>query len=548
MVCVYFMAVGLLGSAKMGVETVYMLMAIAGGSVLFRFGLYFGAMAFSHICAFTVIYDLRAAIANRLAMLPLGFFEERSSGEIEKIMTEDVENIELFIAHYFPDSMAALALPLVTALVLFWVDIPLTLASLTPLPLAFFMHWGMKKVYKKNVRAFHKNVEALNNAIVEYVRGMPVVKAFNQTAQSYSRYKKALKKHTRIAEDWSGRASGYTSLFWTSLDIGLLAILPVGFFLLKSQVISPAGFVLFMLLGPGIMEPLGRLIMVGGFLDRISEGALRIQGVFKEKPLEEPQKGILPTGHSIEFKNVTFAYDQTPVLRDVSFVLKQGTLNGFVGPSGAGKSTAARLIPRFWDVAEGRILIGGRDIKKFPGRELMAQIAFVFQDVYLINDTVMENIRMGDESFTGKEVIDAAQKAQAHGFISDLPRGYETVVGEGGAYLSGGEKQRISIARAFLKNSPILILDEATAFADPENENRIHLALNRLMKNRTVIMVAHRLPTVMHADQLLLFENGKIRARGVHKEMLQDSLYKKLWDNCSFTRGWKLAVEEGADA
>ncbi|KIX14278.1 ABC transporter ATP-binding protein [Dethiosulfatarculus sandiegensis] len=548
MVCVYFLAADFLGVGEIEPERVWGLMAVAVASVVLRFALYFAAMACSHICAFNVIYDLRASIATRLAALPLGFFEQRSSGEIEKIMTEDVENIELFIAHYFPDSVAAMALPLITALLLFWVDIPLTLASLAPLPLAFLMHLGMKRVYRKNVGAFHKNVEALNNAIVEYVRGMPVVKAFNQTAESFSRYKRALKRHTGIAEEWSSKASGFTSFFWVSLDLGLLVILPVGFLLLKSGGLSPAGFVLFMLLGPGIMEPLGRLIMVGGFLDRISEGVLRIQTIFTAKPLNDPQNGFTPKGHSIEFKNVTFAYDREPVLRDVSFALKEGTLNGFVGPSGAGKSTAARLIPRFWDISQGQILIEGLDIKQIPGRELMNKIGFVFQDVYLINDTVAENIRMGNQSATDDEVLAAAQSARAHGFISELPRGYQTVVGEGGAYLSGGEKQRISIARAFLKNAPILILDEATAFTDPLNENRIHEALNRLMQNRTVIMVAHRLPTVMHADQLLLFEGGKIKARGTHQEMLQDTLYSKLWNNCSLACDWKLAVGEAIDA
>jgi ATP-binding cassette subfamily B protein len=519
------------------------LILIAFASVILRFGTYFLAMSLSHICAFSIHYDLRSRIASHIAMLPLGFFDRRASGEIKKTMGDDVENVELFIAHYLPDVAAAIVLPICTTALLFWVDTPLTLAALVPVPLAVAMHLGMHRVYRKNVGAFHDNVEKMNNAIVEYVRGMPIIKAFNQTAKSFRRYKNTLAEHLKISQDWNRRSSGYSSFFWVSLDIGLVFILPVGFLLLNDGLISSADMVLFLLLGPGLMEPVGRLIMITGLLDRIGEGIVRIQSILDQRALLEPARSAGPQRHMIEFKKVSFAYDQKNVLEDVSFVLPEGTLTGFVGPSGAGKSTAARLIPRFWDVAQGEILIGGRNIKDISSGELMSSIAFVFQDVYLMNDTVMENIRMGRTTSTDQEVLEAAQNAAAHEFIMELDHGYQTMVGEGGAYLSGGEKQRISIARAILKDAPILILDEATAFTDPGNEARIHGALNALMAGKTVIVIAHRLPTITNADQLLLFDRGRIKASGRHSELLNDPLYADLWSNCAQAAGWQLAVE-----
>lgn len=543
MVCVYFIAQGTWGQGAMESKEMWVLIIIAFASVISRFGIYLLAMSLSHICAFNIHYDLRSRIASHIAALPLGFFDRRASGEIKKTMGEDVENVELFIAHYLPDVVAAIVLPVCTVALLFWVDAPLTLAALVPVPLAVLMHLGMHRVYRRNVGAFHDNVEKMNNVIVEYVRGMPIIKAFNQTAKSFSRYKKTLAEHLKISEDWNRRSSAYSSFFWVSLDIGLLFILPVGFLLLNNGLISAADMVLFLLLGPGLMEPVGRLIMITGLLDRIGEGINRVQSILDQRALPEPANSAEPERHMIEFKKVRFAYDRKNVLEDVSFVLPEGSLSGFVGPSGAGKSTAARLIPRFWDVAQGEILIGGKNIKDISSGELMKSIAFVFQDVYLMNDSIMENIRMGNTRATDQEVRQAAQNAAAHEFIMELDHGYQTMVGEGGAYLSGGQKQRIAIARAILKDAPILILDEATAFTDPGNEARIHGALNRLMTDKTVIVIAHRLPTIMKADQLLLFDQGRIRASGRHSELLKDPLYAALWANCTKAAGWRLAVE-----
>lgn len=548
MLCLYLIASRLFADGQLPMDVVAPLLLLAAVSVLLRAGTYLAAMICSHVSAYGLHFDLRGRIAAHLALLPMGFFDRKSSGETKKILFEDMENMEPLVAHYLPDLTSAVVLQLATAALLLWVNPLLTLAALVPVPLAVVMHAGMNRVYRDNVAPFHDNMEAMNSAIVEYVRGMPVIKAFNRTAHSFGQFRRTLKKHSGIAEDWSKRSSKYSSLFWVCLDLGLVFILPLGFWMYGSGRISGAELVLFLLLGPGLMEPLGRIIMITGLLDRISEGIVRIQGVLEQTPLPETDNPVRPQGHTIEFRKVSFGYGKKNVVKDLSFVLPEGSVTGLVGPSGAGKSTIARLVARFWDVRSGSISIGGADIRDVPMRELMADIAFVFQDVYLMNDTIMENIRMGNSRATNEEVVAAAQNASAHDFICALKQGYQTPTGEGGTYLSGGEKQRIAIARAILKDAPILILDEITSATDPENERHIHIAINRLMVGKTVLVIAHKLSSVMHADQLLLFENGCIRAKGRHDELLKDELYSNLWQRCTQSSSWKLAAKEAAHA
>lgn len=546
MVCVYLIAQHIFETGNVAMERLLWLAGGAAISIVVRNGLYLVAMVCSHSCAFGVHYALRARIATHIASLPMGFFDQRSSGEIKKSMGEDVDNVELFFAHYLPDIVSAAVLPLFSLGLLLWVNPLLTVAALLPLPIAAVMHIKMNKAYHTNVGPFHDNAETMNNAIVEYVRGMQVVKAFNRTAHSFGRYKESLGKHLGIAEEWSGQVSGYASVFWTCLDIGLLFILPLAFVLYNNGQISGAELVLFLLLGPGTMEPLGRVIMIAGMLDRIEEGVVRIRKILNHTPLSTSTTPKKPADFSIQFENTYFAYRDEDVLHNVSFTLPGGTVTGLIGPSGAGKSTIARLAARFWDVRQGRILIGGVNIKDIPTCELMKNIAFVFQDTYLMNDTIMENLRMGNPQATDEAVMAAAKGAAAHDFIMELEEGYQTRAGEGGARLSGGEKQRISIARAILKNAPILILDEITSATDPENEHHIHTALNKLIKNKTVVIIAHKLPTVMHADQLLLFENGRLRNTGRHEDMLADGLYHSLWNACTVSKDWSI-VTDGAE-
>lgn len=548
MLCAYGLARQFFGEEAFSQSWQTTILALGICSIILRCVFYYLAMIFSHICAYGMHYDLRSRIAAHLALLPMGFFDRKSSGGIKKIMGADIEDMEAFIAHYVPDALSALVLPIVTAAVLFSVNAEMAVAALLPLPIAFAMHMGMNRIYRNNVQRFHDNMEDMNGTIVEYVRGMSVIKAFNQTAESFGRYRSALTEHARIAKEWSRGAAGFASCFWGCLDLGVLFVLPPGIWLFSTDQISAAEFLLFMLLSPGLMEPMERIIMISGLLDRIGEGIARVQGILAHPPLPEPENPIRPENHTVEFHNVTFGYTaETNVLRDVSCVLEQGTANAFIGPSGAGKSTAARLIPRFHDICQGRICIGGADIRRISTHDLMAATACVFQDTYLMNDTIMENIRMGNLSASDKQVMRAAENAAAHEFISALEQGYQTMAGEGGAFLSGGEKQRIAIARAFLKDAPILILDEMTSSTDPGNEQHIFRALNTLMRGKTVIIIAHRLPSVMHADRLFLFENGGIRSAGTHSELIDDKLYARLWQSCTQAAKWRLTTTGGEE-
>jgi ATP-binding cassette, subfamily B, bacterial IrtA/YbtP len=544
MACIYLIAHKLFQAGDVAMDHVMYILVVAAVSVVLRSGAYLLAMICSHTSAYGLNFDLRGRIASHLALLPMGFFDRKASGAIKKVMLEDMENMEPFIAHYLPDLASAIVLQAASALLLLWIDPWLTLAALLPVPLAAVMHMGMNRVYRDNVAPFHDNMEAMNDIIVEYVRGMPVIKAFNRTASSFGQYRQTLERHLKIAESWSTRASRFSSFFWVCLDLGLVFILPTGFWMYTSGRVDGAELVLFLLLGTGIMEPVGRIIMITGLLDRIGEGIRRIENLLEQSPLTAPKNPASPKGHAIEFCRVSFRYGENDVLTDLSFTLPEGSVTGLVGPSGAGKSTAARLVARFWDVRRGRILIGGVDIREIPANKLMKHIAFVFQDIYLMNDTIMENIRMGNPDAVDEAVIKAAKSAAAHDFIMALENGYQTQAGEGGAHLSGGEKQRIAIARAILKDAPILILDEITSATDPENERRIHTALNRLMTGKTVLVIAHKLPSVMRADQLLLFESGRLRAKGTHDELLTDELYRTLWERSTKAGSWKLALEE----
>ena len=538
---VYLITIELFESSVVDKGYVWKLGLIALIAVTLRFGLLGASLLISHICAFNLLYDIRKRLLRKLGKLPLGYFTNRNSGTIKKIMMEDVERIELFIAHHIPDLVAGISLPIMTIIFLFFMDWRIAIAAILPLPIAIFAQTKMYKDRTVKMEEYNDNLEKMNGTIVEYVRAMYVVKAFNQTVESFTRYKESIDKYKRLWVSWTKESAPYFSLFMVILGAGLLFILPIGGWLFIVGEVTVSVLVLFLILGIGFMAPLLQLLYFASMLAMNLEGVKRINSVLDEDEIESSNIDIGKTlrNHNVEFKEVSFSYDKNDVLKNVNFMAKEGELTAFVGPSGAGKTTAAQLIPRFWDVNQGDILIGGVNIKNIPVEELMSKVAFVFQDVFLMNDTVYENITMGNEGKSKEQVIDAAKAAQAHEFIVALPEGYQTVIGEGGSHLSGGERQRISIARAMLKDSPIIILDEATAFADPENEGKIQDALNELMMGKTVIVIAHRLSTITEADKIVVFEEGKIAGLGKHTELLKtNSLYNKMWESHTSARDW----------
>lgn len=513
----------------------------------FAFGvLTFASLMLSHIAAFNILYEIRMQLVQKMVRLPLGFFSRRASGELKKIMSDDVERIELFIAHHIPDIVTALLFPLILVSYMFAVDWRLAIVVLAVLAMAFYV---MGRIYTgKKIREVSKRyVETLgrmNASIVEYIRGIQVVKTFTESTNAYRKLNDDIKEYRKFANEVNVQYQPTYVGFLTILSSALLFIIPVAVWLLVGSA-SYATFVpvllMFLFFGVAVFFPVLKLLWIGSFLNQNNMGVQKIDDILYMDEIEEPDIPRHPKDASVEFRNVSFAYDTTPILKAISFISHPGTITALVGPSGAGKSTVAMLAARFWDVQSGEILIGGVPVKEISTSVLMDNVAFVFQDNMLFFDTIEENIRMGNKTAIFEEVARAACAAQCHEFIESLPNGYQTLVGEGGIYLSGGEAQRIALARAILKDSPIILLDEATAFADPENEGKILEAFSHLIKGKTVLVIAHRLSTITNADRILYVDKGVIAEQGTHEQLLAlKGEYARMWETYNRAKRWTI--------
>lgn len=537
--------------ANVNRDLLYRLGFISLGSIGVFGVLLYTAMMLSHIAAFNILYEIRVAIAEKLTRLSMGFFTDNASGEIKKVMVEDVERIELFVAHHIPDITTAVVFPLLIIAYLFVMDWRLAIAALLPFPITIglMMAMMMSSSSKTEYRNYHNALESMNAAVVEYVRGMPVVKVFGTALDSFQRLTQSVLSYRDWATKMTKSYSKSYPLFLTAASSSLVFLAPAIVFLLHraeamESMIPTALF--FLIIGGGFFFPLLKLMFMVGYLNQISIGVERIDDILRKEEIVERNVGARPADDSIEFEEVTFAYNDTTVLEKVSFAAQPGTVTALVGPSGAGKTTLGLLAARFWDVQSGAIRIGGVDIRDMGTEALMNHVSFVFQDGFLFFDTIEENIRMGNTTATKDDVIRAAKAAQCHDFIEKLPQGYHTLVGEGGTYLSGGEQQRVGIARAILKNAPIVVLDEATAYADPENEGKILHGFATLLKEKTVIVIAHRLSTVTNADQILVIDHGQIAQQGRHDELVKSGgLYATMWDTYSHAREWTIARKGG---
>ena len=513
----------------------------------FAFGvLTFASLMLSHIAAFNILYEIRMQLVQKMVRLPLGFFSRRASGELKKIMSDDVERIELFIAHHIPDIVTALLFPLILVSYMFAVDWRLAIVVLAVLAMAFYVMGRMytgKKIREVSKR-YVETLGRMNASIVEYIRGIQVVKTFTESTNAYRKLNDDIKEYRKFANEVNVQYQPTYVGFLTILSSALLFIIPVAVWLLVRSA-SYTAFVpvilMFLLFGVTIFFPVLKLLWIGGFLNQNNMGIQKIDDILYMDEIEEPAVPRQPRDASVEFCDVSFAYDSTPVLKAVSFIAHPGTVTALVGPSGAGKSTVAMLATRFWDIQEGEILVGGVPVKEISIPVLMDNVAFVFQDNTLFFNTIEENIRMGNQEATFEEVTRAAEAAQCHTFIEALPDGYQTLVGEGGTYLSGGEAQRIALARAILKDAPIILLDEATAFADPENEGKILDAFSHLTKGKTVLVIAHRLGTVTNADRILYMDKGVIAEAGTHEELLAlGARYAQMWKTYNRTKEWTI--------
>ena len=500
-----------------------------------------------HKFSYVLIANLKKKILFHIGNLPLGFFTGDNKSKIRQVLGSDMNQIEGYFSHQLPNLISTLALILAMIIVMLKINLILGLTTL----LIIFVGLGiqiaiMAKIIKSG--GLEKNfaiLDQINSATTEYVKGMPEVKIFGTGAKSFKTFSKSVGEYRDFTSSMTSMIRpGFVSFRMFILSVATF-IVPVGILLMSrnNNLDFATVFIFYLILAPAISVPALKLRDFAEGMNLLNEVVLRIYEIIDQKELaiENIEEEI--KGHNLEFENVSFSYGDEEVLKNISFCAKQGEVTALVGYSGAGKSTIGTLIPRFYDPSEGSIKIGGVNIKNIPMNSLMERIAFVFQDSDLITDTVFNNVAMAKTGSTKEDVIKACKKARCHDFIVKLPDGYDTVLGKG-TYLSGGEKQRIAIARAILKDAPILVLDEATSFADSENEYLMQEALSELVKDKTVIMIAHRLNTIEHANQILVISDGKLVERGKHEDLIcVDGIYKRLYDIYKKTNIWQMDIE-----
>lgn len=499
---------------------------------ILRYVLHSVSTSLSHHATFQVLANTRIRLLDKLATLPLGTVLDRSSGSYKNIIVERVDSIETTLAHLLPEMTSNIVGAAAVLILLFVLDWRMGLSMLIVVPLGILCFMSMFSGYNEKFQRTVTSTKALNDTAVEYIGGIEVIKAFGQSKTSYAKFVSAAKEGADCFIDWMrgslfGQVAGM-AIFPSTL----LGILPVGCLLYMRGSLSAETFLTVIVLSFGVMQP---LITAFSYTDDIAQVTTivgEVADVLSGEDMRRPEKAEkLPADNSIELKNVRFAYHDKEVLHGINLKIKPGTVNALVGPSGSGKSTIARLVASLWDVKDGSIELGGVDIRTLPLKDCTSRIAYVSQDNYLFDLSVMDNIRMGKKGASDEEVMAAAEKCGCHEFIMGLENGYQTVCGSSGGHLSGGERQRISIARAMLKDAPIVILDEATSYTDPENEAVIQSALAKLVQGKTVLVIAHRLSTIADADQIIVVNHGEIEAAGTQEELLKSCpLYKTMWE------------------
>lgn len=494
--------------------------------------LYNMALSASHKATFSILKTIRQKILDKLPKLPLGTVMDMSSGKMKQIIVDQVDGMETTLAHLFPEMTANIAGPILILIYLFVLDWRMALLSLVSIPIGMVFMMSVMGSYSRDYEGAVKTTQDMNGTIVEYIGGIEVIKAFNQGKASYAKFSDRVKANAAYYYNWMKKSQFGMSMGFAVVPATLITILPIGWILYRDGSLSVETFITTIILSLGIAGP---LIAAMNFVDTLAQVSTTVSSVEELLMAEEQQHGnteVKISSTDIELSHVSFGYhEEKTILNDVSLSIPAGSMTALVGPSGSGKSTIAKLIAGFWDVKDGKVAIGGVDENKIPLHQLYDKVAFVSQDNYLFDESVRENIRMGKLSATDDEVEAAAKAAGCDTFIRGLEKGYETKVGGGGAHLSGGERQRIAIARAMLKDAPIVILDEATAYIDPENEAVIQKAIAKLVKGKTVIVIAHRLSTIKDADKIVVIKDGRIDASGTHEELIKScSLYESMWN------------------
>ena len=486
----------------------------------------------SHKATFTVLANIRKSCCEKLARVPLGYVKDTPSGTFKNIMVERIDSIETTLAHIVPEFTSNLLAPVIILIYFFMTDWRVALWSLVPVVVGFLSYFGMMIDYKPSFERTVKTTKDLNDAAVEYIDGIEVIKAFGKTESSYAKFTKAAMEYADSFISWMKRCSIFQALLMVVTPYTLLTVLPFGAHYVENGTLTISSFVMCIILSLGIVGP---IITVASYTDDLGKIGVIIDevvGILKQPELKRPEKSTaVPKDNSITLTDVKFGYHEKEILHGVSMKLEAGTVNAIVGPSGSGKSTIAKLIASLWDVNSGSIKIGGVNVRQMSLTDFNQKIAYVAQDNYLFNESVRENIRQGNPNATDEQIIEVTKKSGCYDFIMQLENGFDTIVGGAGGHLSGGERQRISIERALLKDAPIVILDEATAYTDPENEAILQNSIARLVAGKTLIVIAHRLSTVKDSDQIFVVNDGNIAAHGTHKELLASCpLYKEMWN------------------
>ena len=517
------------GERDTGFYLTWCIAALAG--YLLRAILYAFALSMSHRATFSILKNIRERLLAKLPKMPLGTVVDASSGQLKQVIVDQVESMERPLAHLLPEMTSNLLVPVCIFIYLFLLDWRMALLSLVSIPVGMAFMMMVMKDYGKQYEGSVKVTQAMNSTIVEYIGGIEVIKAFNQGKHSYAKLSERVLANASYFYHWMKSCQLPVSISKALAPTTMITILPVGWLMYVNGSLRLETFLITIILSLGIAGP---LLAAMDFVDSLAKvGTIvgEVDSILNGEEQSHPDHPVSFSSMDIRLEQVSFGYhEETEILHNISLSIPAGTMTAFVGPSGSGKSTIAKLIGGFWDVKHGKIALGGHDLKEIPLSQLYDQVAFVSQDNYLFNDTVRENIRMGKPGARDAQVEAVARAAGCDGFIRGLEQGYDTVVGGGGAHLSGGERQRIAIARAMLKDAPVVILDEATAYIDPENEAIIQQAVARLVKGKTVIVIAHRLSTITDADQIFVIEKGRIAAKGTHKELLDSSgLYREMW-------------------
>lgn len=512
--------------------------------------LYFAALMSTHIAAFRTARNIRRTAMAHVLKLPLGFFTGNQSGRLRKLIDDNAGLTEDLLAHKLPDLAGTIVTPVAAIVMLFLFDWKMGLLCLVTMVLALLSMCLM--MGGKNAGFFHryqKEIERMSGEAVEYVRGIPVVKMFQQTVYSFKAFYAAIRDYSNLASQYAMSCRIGQTCFLTFINGAFALLIPAALLLSSGRDVRTVlvNFIFYALFAPACGQMINRIMYMSEAVMEADEAVGRLDEILGQEPMEESKVQKRPANAAVSFDHVSFTYpgSDRPALNDVSFSVLPGQVTALVGPSGGGKTTAASLIPRFWDTDSGTVTIGGINVRELNTEDLMRQVAFVFQDTRLFKESLLENIRAARPEASRDEVLSAARAAQCDDILEKLPQGLDTVVGTKGIYLSGGEQQRIALARAILKDAPIVVLDEATAFADPENEHQIQKAFEALTKNRTVLMIAHRLSTVQNADSIIVLSDGRVIEQGSHESLLAlHGVYTGMWEDYQRSAQWKVGKEE----